>query len=210
MVIEVSYSLLERSSRSCSLARYSAHVLSRKIRSQRSHPWGLNTYSISLGNGGSGMRSSIIELVIRFEFHPPDEPWSTNQDRNLSPHERSDRILNWKTITKVTYVSFCNRNGQGRLLGPSLVRIHIPFRTKRRRDPHNYCGTVVKAIIDGLVQGGAWPDDTPQYVEHLSPVLHRNTMVEVVIYPRDIMRLPCEHGFYERHDSCDGYEEVEL
>lgn len=28
----------------------------------------------------------------------------------------------------------------------------------------NYVSTVGKALIDGLVRGGLWPDDTPEWV----------------------------------------------
>jgi hypothetical protein len=54
---------------------------------------------------------------------------------------------------------------------PSVVMVEIPFNMVRTRDPHNYCGTVVKAIIDGLVLAGAWPDDTPDQVGHMEPFL---------------------------------------
>jgi hypothetical protein len=69
---------------------------------------------------------------------------------------------------------------------PSIVRVTIPFTQHRRRDPHNYVGTVVKWIIDGLVYAGAWPDDTPEWVEVLEPVLVKDPelMVKVEIEPR--------------------------
>jgi hypothetical protein len=53
---------------------------------------------------------------------------------------------------------------------PSVVSLTLPVKDRRKRDPHNYCGTVLKAVIDGLVQAGAWPDDTPEYVGHREPV----------------------------------------
>lgn len=40
----------------------------------------------------------------------------------------------------------------------------LPFRTAGRRDAHNYTGTVVKAVVDGLVRAGIVPDDTPEWV----------------------------------------------
>jgi len=47
---------------------------------------------------------------------------------------------------------------------PSFVRVTFGVRDPgRRRDPHNYMPTV-KAIIDGLVDAGVWPDDTPEDV----------------------------------------------
>ena len=52
-----------------------------------------------------------------------------------------------------------------------LVTVTIPFTQNRRRDPHNYCGTVLKAIIDGLVHAGVVPDDTPEWIGHREPRL---------------------------------------
>lgn len=127
--------------------------------------------TITLGgaNGNALIASSPegeSSLLFTLSFSPPTKPWSTNQDRNLSKHERHSMIQAWKLITMVEY-----RNARLGNQPPGLVLITIPFDTNRTRDPHNYCGTVVKAIIDGLVKGGAWPDDTPEYVGHLEPWL---------------------------------------
>lgn len=50
------------------------------------------------------------------------------------------------------------------------VAVTLTVRDRRRRDPHNYYPTV-KAIIDGLVDAGVWPDDTPEWVTTREPVL---------------------------------------
>jgi len=55
--------------------------------------------------------------------------------------------------------------------GRWLIKMGLPFAHRRRRDPHNYIGTVVKWTIDGLVQAGVWPDDTAEYVKVTDPVL---------------------------------------
>lgn len=59
---------------------------------------------------------------------------------------------------------------------PHTVQVVLPFRDRRRRDPHNYTSTVVKAIVDGLVQAGLTPDDTPEWITVLDP--------ELVIVPK--------------------------
>lgn len=71
-------------------------------------------------------------------------------------------------------------------LSPSKVTVTIPFKQNRRRDPHNYVGTVVKWIIDGLVYACAWPDDTPEWVTVIEPVLVKDSelMVKVEIEAR--------------------------
>lgn len=120
----------------------------------------------------------------RIEFYKPDQPWSTNQDRNLNPYLRAERIKNWKEITTITY----RQKYKDKVWAPAVVQVFLPFSQKRRRDPHNYCGTVLKAIIDGLVNAGAWPDDTPDFIGHREPVLYRgdkNAMVIVKWSPMD-------------------------
>ncbi len=52
------------------------------------------------------------------------------------------------------------------------VRVHFPVRQNRRRDPHNAAPTV-KAIVDGLVDAGVWPDDTDEYVVVLDPRFYK-------------------------------------
>lgn len=151
---------------------------------------------------------------MKFDFPSPDKPWSTNEDRNLNPHKRADRIKTWKEATVLGYLSYVNRNRMKKAREPSLVRVSIPFSQNRKRDPHNYCGTIVKAIIDGLVLAGAWEDDTPDYVEHLPPALYKGDAVYVEIFPKRQIRIPCSHGHYESHkvgeQTCYLFQELEF
>lgn len=110
----------------------------------------------------------------RIEFPPPAKPWSTNQDRNLHHLRRAELIKQWKGAARLL-AGYLTRDR------PGIVQVWIPFGDKRRRDPHNYCGTVVKAIIDGLVMAGVWPDDTPEWVGHREPVLYKGNKVIVEI-----------------------------
>lgn len=67
---------------------------------------------------------------------------------------------------------------------PSFVMLTLPVPDKRRRDPANYwCG---KPAVDGLVDAGLWPDDTPEYVTTIEPVLRvsRDRLVTIHIWPR--------------------------
>ncbi len=148
--------------------------------------------------------------MIRVAYEPPDKPWSTNQDRNLAPYKRAEQIATWKERAILAWAQYCNSEGLDRGMPPSLVRIHIPFKMHRIRDPHNYCGTVVKAIVDGLVIAGAWEDDTPEFVEHISPIIYKGDMVVIELYPKADARLPCEHGEYVTHHygrgiTCDAF-----
>ena len=122
--------------------------------------------------------------MIKIDFPPPVKPWSTNQDRNLHHMERAERVRLWKNTTRLLFRSQVAIEGITLPLPAGIVHVSIPFSDKRKRDPHNYCGTIVKAVIDGLVQGGAWPDDTPEFVTHQEPLLYKGSSVIVWIEER--------------------------
>lgn len=119
--------------------------------------------------------------MYRIKFPPPDKPWSTNQDRNLNPYDRHARIQAWKGPTAL-FAGMELKSLRGNPQ-PLLVTVTIPFTTNRRRDPHNYCGTVVKAIIDGLVLAEVVPDDTPEWIGHREPHLVKGGDVIVDLEP---------------------------
>lgn len=120
-------------------------------------------------------------LIVAFSF-PSPEPWSTNQDRNLHHMERAKLISAWKQATMLSYRSHMARLKVGYALPPGIVQVTIPFKDRRRRDLHNYCGTVGKAVIDGMVAAGAWPDDTPEFVGHREPKAGEGKQVLVEVW----------------------------
>lgn len=112
-------------------------------------------------------------IVLQFDPKLRLKPWSTNQDRNMNPYKRAENISLWKTAA-LQSVKRYRRNKNNLWPFPeerAIVQIVIPFRDTRTRDPHNYCGTVLKAVVDGIVKGSTIPDDTPEYVGHREPVL---------------------------------------
>ena len=66
----------------------------------------------------------------------------------------------------------------------SIVRCVLPVTQLRRRDPHNYYPTV-KPIVDGLVDAGVWPDDTPDFVETREPMFAICDSAYIVIHKKD-------------------------
>ena len=50
-------------------------------------------------------------------------------------------------------------------MGPSRVTVAVAYPTAARADPDNAAPTV-KAIIDGLVDAGVWPDDNSRWRAH--------------------------------------------
>jgi crossover junction endodeoxyribonuclease RusA len=68
---------------------------------------------------------------------------------------------------------------------PCFVRVTFPVKDNRRRDSDNPAPTV-KAIVDGLVDAGVWPDDTPEWVETLGSRFAKGADVVVVeLIPRE-------------------------
>lgn len=59
-------------------------------------------------------------------------------------------------------------------VGACYVRVTFPVNDNRRRDSDNPAPTV-KAIIDGLVLAGLWPDDSPEWVETLGSRFDRGS-----------------------------------
>ena len=55
--------------------------------------------------------------------------------------------------------------------GHITVQLHYQPRDNRRRDPSNLMPTQ-KALVDGIVDAGVVPDDTPQYVTETIPTIH--------------------------------------
>lgn len=92
----------------------------------------------------------------------------------MNHHERHRYVRAWQIAARQGWQLFGPRDlraymRDGHHISPGIVQVDIPFAQKRRRDPHNYCGTVLKAVIDGLVKEGLWPDDTPDWVGHREP-----------------------------------------
>ena len=112
----------------------------------------------------------LLRPEVVLVFDPPAEPLSMNQaasyGQRVSEQAWRDRAF-W---------AWCEAHPgvgpSGRAFGcPADIWTAIPFDAQRRRDPINFAATV-KRIVDGLVNAGAWPDDTPEYVTQHIPTLH--------------------------------------
>jgi hypothetical protein len=132
----------------------------------------------------------ITPDTTTIRFRPPSRLLSMN-DRH---HWRVRAILarDWRLAAQV---AARNARNSGQFIGqvgyifhpplpPSVISIVLPVRDSRRRDPHNYFATV-KPCVDGLVDAGLWPDDTPEWVTTTEPTLSRTTTdVHIIITPR--------------------------
>jgi hypothetical protein len=102
------------------------------------------------------------------ELKQPNNPLSINEGNVMHWAQRKRRLDPWrvsliKAIEDLDFTDVKDKHCD--------VQVSLWFRTKHRRDPHNYTGTVVKVIIDTLVRSGVWPDDIPEYVRVLDPII---------------------------------------
>ena len=105
---------------------------------------------------------------VDLTFTSPTHPLSVN--RNLHWAARRRLLEPWKDAAWATARNHRVRHGGAfQEARPITVQVVLPFRTNARRDPHNYTGTVVKAVVDGIVRAGLVPDDTPDWVTVLDP-----------------------------------------
>ena len=116
-------------------------------------------------------------MSVLFCFHPPATAITLNQRHHWAAHARL--VKEWRTAGML-YARQAKIGPQP----PSLVTVTFPVKGRRRRDPHNWTPTV-KAIVDGLVDAGVWPDDNSDWVATTEPALDPDTTeVEVRITPR--------------------------
>jgi len=107
---------------------------------------------------------------VDLTFTAPTRPLSVNEGSHWAARRR--RLEPWKDAAWVTAQNYrrqAARSAPGRPVVPITVQVVLPFRGRARRDAHNYTGTVVKAVVDGIVRAGLVPDDTPDWVTVLDP-----------------------------------------
>lgn len=137
--------------------------------------------------------------MLELRFPLPDRPLSINEGHARNWAAKRRRLQGWREGVALAWnVAGKKRKAvQGK---PCNVHVTIPFDVSEkqfksgRRDPHNYVGTVVKAIVDQLACdkhckgqkcNHAWPDDTPEWVTVIEPTLVRGSEVVVTLTPRD-------------------------
>lgn len=113
-------------------------------------------------------------------FAPPGPTLTLN--KKLGHLAQARLVKEWRTMA---YWAACQLGAPSvRAHPPSTVQLVIPVRGSRRRDPSNWMPTC-KAVIDGLVDAGVWPDDNEEWVTVVEPLLSMATAtVTVLIRPR--------------------------
>ena len=96
-------------------------------------------------------------------------PWTVNAQRNMHHMVAARLVRTWRELAAEACAGLPPYRGDKAL----LVTVHTYLRTKRSQD----CGAgypAMKAAIDGMVDAGVIPDDTPRWLAGImmhSPVL---------------------------------------
>lgn len=122
-------------------------------------------------------------MSLTIEFAKPADLLLANDRPHWSRRARLTRI--WRTTTALHAHRTLGLGRAKRAQPPSYVRVTFPVTVNRRRDADGPAPTT-KAIVDGLVDAGLWPDDTPEWVETLGSRFAKGADVVVVeIIPRE-------------------------
>lgn len=120
---------------------------------------------------------------IEIRFDPPAKAWSVNEERRMHWAEVGKLVAEWRMAGKLFFRRWAIKAEPGLPLPPSIVTVTLPVPTNHKRDPSNYL-PAVKGLVDGLVDGGAWPDDDATWVTVSEPKLRKGGQVIVRIEER--------------------------
>ena len=110
-------------------------------------------------------------MSVEIRFPMPGKPMSMNDREHWAA--KASRTKDWRHAAALAARKVKPQP-------PSIVEVSIPFARNGRRDPHNYAPTV-KAIVDGLVDAGLWPDDPPEFVRTFEPLCRVEKGGELII-----------------------------
>jgi hypothetical protein len=106
---------------------------------------------------GDDRRTELDDLRVRINRRP----WTVNGQRNMNHFQIASLVKEWRGLAKEA--AEMALEGTERPPWPVEVEVFVMLRGKRSQD----CGAAypaVKAAIDGLVDAGVIPDDTPEYL----------------------------------------------
>ncbi len=121
--------------------------------------------------------------ALTITFAQPAALINLNVQEHWGP--RSRKVKAWRTAAFLAVHASTSRRHPLRLaVTPCWVHVSFPVPDRRKRDPHNY---TPKALIDGLVDAGLWPDDNGAWVTTIEPELRLDPggPVVVTIWPRE-------------------------
>lgn len=90
-----------------------------------------------------------------------DDILTVNKERTVHWSTRSSVVKAWREA--FAWLALSSKLPTNGSIGPCHIDA-VPLAAGRRRQDVGACLPVVKAAIDGLVDAGVWPDDSPEFV----------------------------------------------
>lgn len=123
----------------------------------------------------------MAKTEFLFHFDRPAPLLSMNDKKNMANRKFEQA---WRDAAYYAYIAaFPGVGPSGRALPPCIVRTLLPVEADRRRDPSNFQATV-KRIVDGITMAGAWPDDTPEFVDQRNPAFYKDETTRQLVLIR--------------------------
>ena len=116
------------------------------------------------------------QAVYRLELEA--RPWTTNAERAGNRWASAELVKTWRTAFELLAKS-------ERI--PAMAWISVtaePHQKGGRLQDVGACNPAVKAAIDGIVDAGVLPDDSPQYMKSLIFLPPQNDKNSLVLYIR--------------------------
>jgi crossover junction endodeoxyribonuclease RusA len=116
------------------------------------------------------------QSVYRLEFN--QRPWTTNGERAGNRWARAEMVKEWRT-------AFHLLTKDAGIPAMSWMSVTVePHQKGGRLQDVGACNPAVKAAIDGIVDAGILPDDSPQYMKSLVFLPPQNDKNSLVLYIR--------------------------
>jgi hypothetical protein len=121
----------------------------------------------------------VTRLATNWSLRYPERPWTANTERRWHHHQRAQAVRRWRSAFTILAKE---------ATVPQLLAVEIavtPFLASRRglQDVAG-CFPAAKAAIDGLVDAGVIPDDSPAHLLSLTfqaPIVGQGDALELVV-----------------------------
>lgn len=116
------------------------------------------------------------QLVYRLEL--AQRPWTTNGERAGNRWQRAELVKTWRSAFHILAKS-------EQIPEMEWISVTVePHQKGGRLQDVGACNPAVKAAIDGIVDAGVLPDDSPQYMKSLIFLTPQNDRNSLVLYIR--------------------------
>lgn len=118
------------------------------------------------------------DLLVEYRLEFAERPWTTNAERAGNRWKRAENTKRWrKAFTRLALTSSMPRLAHATFIA-------YPYQHGGILQDVAACNPAVKAAIDGIVDAGIIPDDTPNYCRNIifmPPQRGKNALVLHVV-----------------------------